>query len=66
MIRKAFITALAIALCMPVMAARKQNAKKSQFPVAVTELKTERMVNPMSIDTSTPRLGWIITSDENE
>lgn len=66
MIRKAFITALAVALCMPVMAARKQNAKKSQFPVAVTELKTERMVNPMSIDTSTPRLGWIITSDEND
>ena len=51
MIRKAFITALAVLLCLPGMAAKKKTAKKSPFPVAVTELKTERMTDPMSIDT---------------
>ena len=31
--------------------------------MSVTELKTERMTAPMSIDTPTPRLGWVIQSD---
>ena len=31
-------------------------------PVTVTDLRTERMVNPMSIDTPTPRIGWRISS----
>ena len=66
MIRKALITALAVALCMPGMAAKKKTGKKAQFPVAVTELKTERMTDPMSIDTPAPRLGWVITSDKQD
>ncbi len=66
MIRKAFITALAVALCLPGMAAKKKTAKKSPFPVVVTELKTERMTDPMSIDTPRPRLGWVLTSDKQD
>ena len=66
MIRKAFITALAALLCLPGMAAKKKTAKKSPFPVAVTELKTERMTDPMSIDTPRPRLGWVLTSDKQD
>ncbi len=31
--------------------------------VTVTDLRTERMVNPMSIDTPTPRLGWRIVNN---
>lgn len=34
--------------------------------VAVTDLRTERMVDPMSIDTPTPRLGWRILSGERD
>ena len=66
MIKKIFFIVLTLAICIPIAAARKKTAKKAVFPVSVTELKTERMVNPMSIDTSTPRLGWIITSQKND
>ena len=66
MIRKAFITALAALLCLPGMAAKKKTAKESPFPIAVTELKTERMTDPMSIDTPRPRLGWVLTSDKQD
>lgn len=62
------ILSIALALCvgMTALAAKKKNAKKASFPVAVTELKTERMVNPMSIDSPSPRLGWVITSDKKD
>ena len=36
--------------------------QKQQTMLAVTDLRTERLVNPMSIDTPTPRLGWRIES----
>ena len=32
--------------------------------VTVTNLRTERMESPMSLDTPTPRFGWQITSDQ--
>ena len=57
---------LALGVCLTATAARKKSAGRSAFPVAVTTLKTERMVNPMSIDTPTPRLGWVITSNKND
>ncbi len=66
MFRKILLAALALCLCMTAPAAKKKNGRKASFPVAVTGLKTERMVNPMSIDTPQPRLGWMITSDEND
>ncbi|MCD8296009.1 MAG: family 78 glycoside hydrolase catalytic domain [Prevotella sp.] len=31
--------------------------------VSVTDLRTERMISPMSIDTPTPRLGWRIVTN---
>ena len=65
MIRKIFIPALALCLCLTANAAKKKT-QKSQFPVAVTSLKTERMTNPMSIDTPRPRLGWQLTSDKQD
>ena len=38
-------------------------AKKAQLPVvSVCDLRAERLVNPMSIDTPTPRLGWRLES----
>lgn len=40
--------------------------KKQSVPICVTDLRTERLVNPMSLDTPTPRLGWRIESTENE
>ena len=66
MTRKIFIAALVVALCLPIGAAKKKTAKKAQFPVAVTELKTERMTDPMSIDTPQPRLGWVLKSDKQD
>ena len=40
--------------------------KKSKSPgaIRVVDLRTERMVNPMSLDTSTPRIGWRIETDK--
>jgi alpha-L-rhamnosidase len=34
--------------------------------VTVTDLRTERLVNPMSLDTPTPRLGWRLESTESD
>ena len=31
---------------------------------SVVNLRTEHLVNPMSVDTKTPRLGWQIVSDK--
>ena len=45
------------------LTAKTKTKKKEVAPVSVTELKTERMTAPMSIDTPTPRLGWVIQSD---
>lgn len=60
--------ALAVAFCIGITAtaARKKTQKQVAFPVAVTALKTERMSNPMSLDTPTPRLGWGIVSNLND
>lgn len=42
-------------------------AKKKQTTlINVTDLRTERLVNPMSLDTPTPRLGWRIEANVNE
>ncbi len=42
-------------------------AKKAQQPVvSVCDLRTERLVNPMSIDTPTPRLGWRLESTAHD
>ena len=34
--------------------------------VTVTDLRTERLVSPMSLDTPTPRLGWRLESTERD
>jgi alpha-L-rhamnosidase len=39
---------------------------KKQQSIIVTDLRTERLVNPMSVDTPAPRLGWCIESDKND
>jgi len=42
-------------------------SRKKPLPtVRVTDLRTERLVNPMSVDTPVPRLGWRIESSEKE
>ena len=40
--------------------------KKKNLQINVTDLRTERLVNPMSIDTPTPRLGWRIETNTND
>ena len=52
--------------CTTAGAAKKKSAKKNVAPIAVANLRTERMVNPMSIDTPTPRLGWQIVSAKQD
>jgi len=57
---KQLLLIIALLLALPSMA-----AKKAQKPtLIITDLRTERMVNPMSIDTPTPRLGWRLESTE--
>lgn len=53
---------LLMLLALPVGAAKK----KSSPVVSVTDLRTERLVNPMSVDTPVPRLGWRIESSEKD
>ncbi len=40
--------------------------KKKTLQINVTDLRTERLVNPMSIDAPTPRLGWRIETNTND
>lgn len=49
-------------MVLPVCAAKK----KTLPAVSATDLRTERLVNPMSIDTPHPRLGWRIESSEKD
>lgn len=49
-------------MVLPVYAAKK----KTLPAVSTTDLRTERLVNPMSIDTPHPRLGWRIESSEKD
>lgn len=51
-----------ILMVLPVYAAKK----KTLPAVSTTDLRTERLVNPMSIDTPHPRLGWRIESSEKD
>ena len=49
-------------LCLAALTATA--AKKKQVnPIRVSHLRTERMIQPMSVDTPTPRLGWAIDTD---
>ena len=56
---------MAALLVMDGYAARK-NTAKSLGPVRVVDLRTERMVSPLSIDTPTPRIGWRIETDKRD
>lgn len=65
MMRNILLIICAILCSSTAGAAKKKAMKKNTPDVIVTELRTERMTNPMSIDTPTPRLGWRIVSDKN-
>ena len=58
MVKRATTCLLLCLVVLTVMA-----AKKKQPAISVTDLRTERMTAPMSIDTPTPRLGWVIRAD---
>ncbi len=51
---------LTVTVCCWSVEAQSARQKKQATTLAVTDLRTERMTNPMSIDTPTPRLGWCI------
>ena len=51
-------------VCMPAFAGKKRPAPAS--PLTVCDLRTERMADPMSIDTPAPRLGWRLEATEQE
>ncbi len=57
--------ALSLAVSLLSVSSVEAMARKklsSQPAVTVTDLRTERLVNPMSLDTPSPRLGWRIES----
>lgn len=66
MIKRILFVILTLCIGLSSPAAKKKAVRKASYPVSVTELKTERMVNPMSIDTPTPRIGWVIASDKKD
>ena len=57
---------IAVLVIASLLALTATAAKKRVNPIRVVDLRTERMVSPMSIDTSTPRLGWRIEADVND
>jgi len=59
----AILTLGGFLFCASAEAARK---KQVEPVVSVCDLRTERLVNPMSLETPTPRLGWRITSKAND
>lgn len=62
--RKIVFSLIALAICSTAWSAKKKTSKTA-FPVTAVELRTERMISPMSVDTPTPRLGWEIVSTKN-
>ena len=63
MVRKNILCVLCLLMALTINA----KPKKVQVPaVSVGELRTERMVNPMSLDTASPRLGWQIKSTQSD
>ncbi len=68
-IYKDYCTSLAgVMLACMLVASMSAEARKQQprAAIVVTDLRTENMQNPMSIDTPTPRLGWRIESSQND
>ena len=57
---------LIISLAMLALTATAAKKKAASPTVSVTDLRAERLVNPMSLDTPTPRLGWRIESTVND
>lgn len=57
------ITLVAMLLALPVSAKPK---KQKTADIAVVNLTAERLKNPLSLDTPTPRLGWQIVSQKND
>ena len=57
-------TLLAITTAFAAPPTKKKGDGKAT--IRVTDLRTERMTRPMSIDTPTPRLGWVIDTDKKD
>ncbi len=60
---KLFLAALALCLCPCAHALGRNEAAPA---VTVTDLRAERMRDPMSLDTPVPRLGWRLESALND
>ncbi len=57
--KRSILLMLLLMTALSITAARKP-VKKTVSSIQVTDLRTERLVQPMSIDTPSPRLGWRI------
>lgn len=66
MMRKTLTLTLTFFITISCIAAKNNKAKRTSSPVCVTDMKTERLTNPLCIDTPTPRLGWVISSSEKD
>ncbi|MBR1402288.1 MAG: family 78 glycoside hydrolase catalytic domain [Prevotella sp.] len=57
---------LMMMLCLAVITAVAAKKKQPEKTLKVEKLRTERLANPMSVDTQTPRLGWQIVTNQND
>ncbi len=64
--RKSILILFLLSFCFVASAAEKKKDFKGTAPIIVTNLLTEGMHSPMSIDTSEPRLSWQISSELND
>ena len=53
-------------LCCTALTMTAAKKKQPANILKVDKIRTERLTNPMSVDTKTPRLGWQIVSNQND
>ena len=53
-------------LCCTALTMTAAKKKQPANILKVDKMRTERLTNPMSVDTKTPRLGWQIVSNQND
>ena len=66
MTRRLLLLSVAILLAGIAGARVRKDPAFASPVVTVTDLRAERMTDPLSLDTPTPRLGWRLVSDKND
>lgn len=61
-----FVLTLSFLTVTSASAVRRKAKAKTAPSIEITDMRTERMINPLSVDTPKPRLGWVLKSSLND